>query len=77
MKTMKAVCTATVLALTLSVSTFAGDISSPGAPKTGEIGTPGAVATASSAPATDTTTVVCDLAQGALEDLILALMSIF
>jgi hypothetical protein len=77
MKTMKAICTATVLALTLSITAFAGDIGSPGAPKTGEINTPGAVATASSAPAADTTTVVCDYAQGAFEDLMLALMSIF
>jgi hypothetical protein len=77
MKTMKAICTATVLALTLSVSAFAGDISSPGAPKTGETSTPGAVPTASSAPETDTTTVVCDLAQSAVEELMLALMSIF
>jgi len=72
MKTMKAVCTATVLALTLSVPTFAGDISSPGAPKTGEIGTPGAVSTTPS-----TTTSGGDLAQGAFEDLFLALMSMF
>lgn len=77
MKTIKAICTATVLALTLSVTSFAGDISSPGAPKTGEIGTPGAVATASSALETDTTTVVSDLAQVAVEDLMLALMSVF
>ena len=77
MKTMKAICTATVLALTLSVTAFAGDISSPGAPKTGETGTPGAVASASSALENDTTTVVCDLAQGEVEDLMLALMSIF
>ena len=32
MKTMKAICTATVLALVLSVSAFAGDIAAPGAP---------------------------------------------
>jgi hypothetical protein len=42
MKTVKAICTATILALALSVSAFAGDIASPGITATGEILTPGA-----------------------------------
>ena len=42
MKTVKAICTATILALALSVSAFAGDIASPGITSTGEILTPGA-----------------------------------
>jgi hypothetical protein len=77
MKTMKAVCTATLLALTLSVSAFAGDISSPGALTTGEIGTPGAVSTTTSTQSTETTTALVDLAECTFEDLFLALMSIF
>jgi hypothetical protein len=75
MKTMKAVCTATVLALTLSVSAFAGDISSPGAPKSGDIGTPGAVSTEPTS--SDATTVTSDVEMGALADILLALASLF
>ena len=37
MKTMKAICKATVLALSLSVSAFAGDIANPDAPVGGTI----------------------------------------
>ena len=40
MKTLKAICTAAVLALTLSVTASAGDIHTPGF--TGDISTPGA-----------------------------------
>jgi hypothetical protein len=69
MKTMKAVCTATVLALTLSVSAFAGDISSPGAPKSCDIGT--------STGSTDSTTGTTDVEMDALADLLLALASMF
>jgi hypothetical protein len=71
MKTIKAICTATVLALTLSVSAFAGDISSPGAlsPSPGEIGTPDTVAAAPS-------TLLADYdSGGAFEDWVLTLMS--
>jgi hypothetical protein len=75
MKTMKAVCTATVLALTLSVSAFAGDISSPGAPKSGDIGTPGAVSTEPTT--SDATTVTSDVEMSALADILLALASMF
>ena len=39
MKTLKAICTAVVLALTLTVTAYAGEIHTPGL--TGEIGTPG------------------------------------
>jgi len=35
MKTLKAICTATVLALALSVTALAGEISSPGSPTPG------------------------------------------
>jgi hypothetical protein len=37
MKTLKAICTATVLALALSVTAFAGEISSPGSPTPGNV----------------------------------------
>jgi hypothetical protein len=44
MKTLKAICTAAILALALSVPVYAGDISSPGAsaPSPGDIHIPGA-----------------------------------
>lgn len=42
MKRMKAICTATILALALSIPAFAGEISTPGVASPGEIGTPGA-----------------------------------
>lgn len=43
MKTMKAICTAAILALVLTVPAYAGDISTPGVTCTaGEIGCPGA-----------------------------------
>jgi hypothetical protein len=61
MKKMKAFCTATVLALTLSVSVFAGDIASPGAAQPSDIGTPGSVSTA----------------PAVLGDVLLALLSMF
>ena len=43
---MKAICKATVLALSLSVSAFAGDIASPGAPIPGAVGTTTSVSSA-------------------------------
>jgi hypothetical protein len=42
MKTLKAICTAAVLALALSVTAYAADIHTPGLTAAGEIGTPGA-----------------------------------
>lgn len=74
MKTMKAFCTATVLALTLSVSAFAGDIASPGSAKTGDIGTPGAVSTA---PLHTNTEVVSDLGTEEWGEMLLTLLSLF
>jgi hypothetical protein len=53
MKTMKAICKATVLALSLSVSAFAGDIANPDAPIGGTIRTTTSVSTL---PASQTTT---------------------
>lgn len=74
MKTMKAVCTATVLALTLSISAFAGDISTPGSARTGDISTPGAVQTATPSGSADTAAPMSDLGMGTFADMFLALM---
>lgn len=41
MKTLKAICTAVVLALTLTVTAYAGEIHTPGL--TGDVSTPGVV----------------------------------
>jgi argonaute-like protein implicated in RNA metabolism and viral defense len=64
MKMMKTICTATVLALTLSIPAFAGDISTPGAPIPCATGTSG-----------DTTTIVYDSETGALDDMLFLFMS--
>jgi hypothetical protein len=40
MKTLKAMCMATILALALSVSAFGGDVSTPGAPAPGHVTNP-------------------------------------
>jgi hypothetical protein len=77
MKTMKAFCTATVLALTLSVSAFAGDIASPGAAEPGDISTPGAVSTVPSTLSTDMTVLGSDLETAAWGDMFLTLVSLF
>jgi hypothetical protein len=76
MKTIKAICTAAVLALTLSISAFAGDIAAPGAPKTVDFGTTGAVSTELSASSTGTTVVASDLQTAALSEM-LTLLSFF
>ena len=77
MKKMKAFCTATVLALTLSVSVFAGDIASPGAAQPGDIGTPSSVPTAPATVSPNETAVVSSEDAGALGDVLLALLSMF
>jgi hypothetical protein len=41
MKTLKAICTAAILALALSVPAYAGDMHTPGAPSPGDVSTPG------------------------------------
>ena len=70
MKMMKAICTATVLALTLSIPAFAGDISTPGC----TTDTSGAISTTSPA---DTTISVWDSATPALLDWLSAFIWIF
>jgi len=76
MKKMKAFCAATVLALTLSVSVFAGDIASPGTAQPGDIGTPGSVSTPPTVSPNETVVVSSEDA-GALGDVLLALLSMF
>jgi hypothetical protein len=73
MKTMKAVCTAIVLTLTLSVSAFAGDISTPGIAHSG--GTSGAVTTTLPTLSTDATARPGD--SDAFGDILLALIWMF
>lgn len=41
MKTLKAICTAAILALALSVPAYAGDVHTPGSPDPGDVSTPG------------------------------------
>jgi hypothetical protein len=77
MKMIKAICTATVLALTLSIPAFAGDISTPGTALSGDISTPGVVSTPSPNQSDDTTIFVCESEEHALGDMFLALMSMF
>ena len=66
MKKMKAFCTATVLALTLSASVFAGDIASPGC-----------VSTAPPTVSPNETAVVSSGDAGVLSDVLLALLAMF
>jgi len=77
MKKMKAFCTATVLALTLSASVFAGDIASPGAAQPGDIGTSGCVSTAPPTVSPNETAVVSSGDAGVLSDVLLALLAMF
>ena len=46
MKTLKAICAASILALAMGVPVSAGDIGSPGSPVPGEVHTPGMATTA-------------------------------
>jgi hypothetical protein len=75
MKTLKALCTSAILALILSVSTYAGDILTPGSP--------------SPAPGTEPTSTSCDSTSSGcstsadtsetlgLDDLLSAILSVF
>jgi hypothetical protein len=75
MKTIKAVCTASVLALIMSVSAFAGDIATPGVVCPGS--TSGTVSTALPPLSTDGTAVQSDLETSAFDDMLLAFISMF
>ena len=74
MKKMKAFCTATVLALTLSVSAFAGDIATPGAAPR-DIGAPSSVSTAPPSLPTNEPAVVSGV--DVLGSVLLDLLSMF
>jgi hypothetical protein len=60
MKTLKAICTVAILTLTLSVTAYAGDIDTPGAPKPAATpAVPAAVPiSTSTTPSTDTPIIV-------------------
>ena len=79
MKTLKAICTATILALALSVSTYAGDVSTPGspAPAPGHVSTPGAVpADPVDAQTPDTVSIAPgEIGMPSFADILLALVS--
>jgi len=62
MKTIKAICTATVLALTLSAPAFAGDIATPGKSCVGT---------------SETTIIASDSETSTLGDILLAFISMF
>ncbi|MDQ2920261.1 MAG: hypothetical protein M3R52_01405 [Acidobacteriota bacterium] len=74
MKTLKAICTAAILALALSVPAYAGEINSPGftSPAPGTEPAPGDI----SSPAA-TSTEPGDISSPAFADILLALMSMF
>jgi PKD repeat protein len=74
MKTMKAICTATVLALTLSTPAFAGDIATPGKCSVGASDD----ASTSYATLSDETTIsASDSETSTLGDILLAFISMF
>ena len=77
MKKMKAFCRATVLALTLSVSVFAGDIATPGAACPGDSGTPGSVSTAPQTLSSIEPAVVSNSDVDVLGEVIVALLAMF
>jgi hypothetical protein len=74
MKMMKAVCTATILVISLSVSAFAGDISLPGAPQA-DANVAGTVS-ADSTSASSTTAVVGSPTVDALGNILWTVISI-
>jgi hypothetical protein len=74
MKTMKAICTATVLALTLSTPAFAGDIATPGK----SCVDPSVDASTQSVTlSTETTIIASDSETSTLGDILLAFISMF
>ncbi len=79
MKTLKAICTATIFALALSVTAYAGDISSPGAPCPGDQQTPDITAPATDDlnTAGDVTTLSDTADSSGIVDILLGLVSIF
>jgi len=77
MKTMKAICTAAILALVLTVPAYAGDISTPGVTCTaGEIGCPGAADPGETQTPGSTSTVAGDISTPGLLDIILTVFTL-
>lgn len=70
MKTMKAICTATILALVLTVPAYAGDISTPGVSCEGEIGCPGTPAPGDVATPGSQSTLLGDIGSPGLMDIL-------
>lgn len=73
MKFLKAICTATLLALVLSIPAYAGDINTPGAPKpSGSTSTGLTTDTVT----TDSETLPGDISTPGFGELLLALLSL-
>ena len=81
MKTLKAICTAAILALALSVSAYGGDMSTPGspapAPTPTQVSTPGVAPTNSGDIQTpgEASTAPGDFGMPGFADILLALVS--
>lgn len=78
MKTIKAICTAAILALVLTVPAYAGDISTPGVTCiAGEIGCPGAQDPGETqTPPGVTSTVAGDISSPGFLDIILTVLTL-
>ena len=79
MKTLKAICTAAILALALSVPAYAGDMQTPGCANPGDISTPGETTAAPGdidSPAV-TSTDPGDIGSPGFADILWALASMF
>lgn len=76
MKTMKAICTAAILALVLTVPAYAGDISTPGVTCAGEIGCPGATVPGEIGTPGITSTVAGEISSPGLLDMILTVFTL-
>ena len=77
MKTIKAICTAAILALALTVPAYAGDISTPGVVCTaGEIGCPGAAVAGEAQTPGITSTVAGEISTPGLLDILLTVLTL-
>ncbi len=81
MKTLKAICTAAILALALGVSAYGGDMSTPGspAPAPGQVSTRGVAPTNPGGIQTtaEVSTAPGDIGMPGFADILLALVSMF
>jgi len=77
MKTLKALCTSAILALILSVPTYAGDILTPGSPSPAP-GTPVTQPTSADSDSTSSVSTSADTSETlGLEELLAAILSVF